>query len=31
MTKLGKSIADDTLHAVQTGVEEARSAARQSN
>jgi hypothetical protein len=31
MTKLGKSIAYDTLHAVQTGVEEARSAARQSN
>jgi hypothetical protein len=31
MTKLGKSLADDTLQAVQTSMEEARSASRQSN
>jgi Phasin protein len=31
MTKLGKSLADDTLQAVQTSMEEARSATRHSN
>jgi hypothetical protein len=31
MTKLGKSLADDTVQAMQTSMDEARTAVRQSN